>query len=82
MNPEKTISCGFLDQPKCDDYCLESRIYPIIKYLRFSLEIYNQYPVASVPGFFVVFLPIYGVITIVKRHIMWYGKKKYWIKIL
>ena len=23
LNPEKTISCGFLDQPKCVDSCLE-----------------------------------------------------------
>ncbi len=33
LNPEKTISCGFLDQPKCDDYCLELSKINVLKML-------------------------------------------------
>ncbi len=33
LNPEKTISCGFLDQPKCDDSCLKPGKIKVLKML-------------------------------------------------
>jgi len=44
LNPEKTISCGFLDQPKCDDNCLEPGKIEALK----MLDLQNKSAIKSI----------------------------------